>query len=87
MLIGGHVRGLACAAQCQAVPPPLAYTAVLAEFAMQVEQDALTIRAEGFMDIDYNLLMSVGVVCSSCSKNIYSQLTYFCRSSRPWLPI
>ncbi|XP_043864724.1 putative gustatory receptor 39b [Drosophila mojavensis] len=59
MLIGGHVRGLACAAQCQAVPPPLAYTAVLAEFAMQVEQDALTIRAEGFMDIDYNLLMSI----------------------------
>lgn len=60
MLIGSHVRALACAAQCQSVPPPLAYNAVLAEFAMQVEQDALAISAEGFMDIDYNLLMSVG---------------------------
>ncbi|XP_064554181.1 putative gustatory receptor 39b [Drosophila montana] len=59
MLVGSHVRGLACAAQCQAVPPTLAYNAVLAEFAMQVEQDALIISAEGFMDIDYSLLMSI----------------------------
>ncbi|XP_032595314.1 putative gustatory receptor 39b [Drosophila grimshawi] len=59
ILIGSHVRGLACASQRQAASPPLAYNAVLAEFAMQVEQDALIISAEGFMDIDYSLLMSI----------------------------
>lgn len=61
MLIGSHVRGLACTSQRQAEPPTQAYNAVLAEFAMQVEQDALIISAEGFMDIDYSLLMSVSL--------------------------
>ncbi|KAH8418861.1 hypothetical protein KR222_005899 [Zaprionus bogoriensis] len=59
MLIGSHVRGLACTSQQQAEPPTQAYNAVLAEFAMQVEQDTLIISAEGFMDIDYSLLMSI----------------------------
>ncbi|XP_060657864.1 putative gustatory receptor 39b [Drosophila nasuta] len=59
MLIGSHVRGLACISQRQLEPSSQAYTAVLAEFAMQVEQDALIISAEGFMDIDYSLLMSI----------------------------
>ncbi|KAH8377756.1 hypothetical protein KR093_006992 [Drosophila rubida] len=54
-----HVRGLACISQRQSEPSSQAYTAVLAEFAMQVEQDALIISAEGFMNIDYSLLMSI----------------------------
>lgn len=61
MLIGSHVRALACTSQRQGEPTTQAYNAVLAEFAMQVEQDALIISAEGFMDIDYSLLMSVGL--------------------------
>jgi len=59
-MIGSHVRGLACTYQRLPELPSQAYNQVLAEFSMQVEQDALIISAEGFMNIDYSLLMSVG---------------------------
>ncbi|ALC39252.1 Gr39b [Drosophila busckii] len=59
MHIGSHVRALACTSQRLREPAIHAYNSVLAEFTMQVEQDALAISAEGFMDIDYSLLMSI----------------------------
>ncbi|KAL7740506.1 hypothetical protein ACLKA6_007034 [Drosophila palustris] len=59
MMIGSHVRGLACTSQRLPELPSDPYNAVLAEFVMQVEQDDLIISAEGFMNIDYSLLMSI----------------------------
>lgn len=77
MLIGSHVRALACTSQRQGEPTTQAYNAVLAEFAMQVEQDALIISAEGFMDIDYSLLMSVGLSTVLInSSNYWSQCVF-----------
>ncbi|XP_034475348.1 putative gustatory receptor 39b [Drosophila innubila] len=62
IMMGSYVRGLACTSQRQPELPELtsqAYNAVLAEFVLQVEQDVLSISAEGFMNIDYSLLMSI----------------------------
>lgn len=86
ILIGSHVRGLACITQRQAEPTH-AYNAVLAEFAMQVEQDALIISAEGFMDIDYSLLMSVGLLTVLIISSISDVNIYIFRYSQPWLLI
>lgn len=58
MLIGSYVRGLTCHPTLQREP---AYNDLLMEFTMQVEQNVLVINAEGFMNIDNSLLMSVSI--------------------------
>ncbi|XP_017048903.1 putative gustatory receptor 39b [Drosophila ficusphila] len=55
-LIGSYLRSLACS------PSPLqepAYIELLYEFITQVGENSLAINAEGFMDIDNSLLMSI----------------------------
>ncbi|KAH8251146.1 hypothetical protein KR032_000080 [Drosophila birchii] len=56
MLIGSYVRGLTSHPTLQREP---AYNDLLTEFTMQVEQNVLIINAEGFMNIDNSLLMSI----------------------------
>ncbi|EDW80395.1 uncharacterized protein Dwil_GK18679 [Drosophila willistoni] len=58
-LIGSQIRGVSCALQVQKQSVHQGYSALVVEFSMQVEQDPLVINAEGFMDIDYGLLMSI----------------------------
>ncbi|XP_068159596.1 putative gustatory receptor 39b [Drosophila tropicalis] len=58
-LIGSQIRGVSCVLQVQKQPVHQGYNALVVEFSMQVEQDPLVINAEGFMDIDYGLLMSI----------------------------
>ncbi|XP_020810771.1 putative gustatory receptor 39b [Drosophila serrata] len=56
MLIGSYVRGLTCHPTLQREP---AYNDLLMEFTMQVEHNVLIINAEGFMNVDNSLLMSI----------------------------
>ncbi|KAH8238907.1 hypothetical protein KR038_006194 [Drosophila bunnanda] len=56
MLIGSYVRGLTCHPTSQREP---AYNDLLIEFTLQVEHNVLIINAEGFMNIDNSLLMSI----------------------------
>ncbi|XP_017012789.2 putative gustatory receptor 39b [Drosophila takahashii] len=56
LLIGSHLRSLSC------LPSPArepAYNELLLEFIMQVEHNVLAINAEGFMETDNSLLMSI----------------------------
>ncbi|XP_017064322.1 putative gustatory receptor 39b [Drosophila eugracilis] len=56
VLIGSYLRILSCHFSATTVP---AYNDLLSEFIMQVEQNLLVINAEGFVDTDNSLLMSV----------------------------
>ncbi|XP_017116560.1 putative gustatory receptor 39b [Drosophila elegans] len=56
VLIGSYLRNLACHPAPAKEP---AYNELLSEFIMQVEQNSLAINAEGFMNIDNSLLMSI----------------------------
>ncbi|XP_017023892.1 putative gustatory receptor 39b [Drosophila kikkawai] len=56
MLLGSYVRGLTCHPAPQREP---AYNDLLMEFTLQVEHNVLVINAEGFMNIDNSLLMSI----------------------------
>nr|XP_036669685.1 putative gustatory receptor 39b isoform X2 [Drosophila suzukii] len=61
-LIGSFLRSLSCH-QSSAREP--AYNELLLEFIMQVEHNLLAINAEGFMETDNSLLMSVVIGCES----------------------
>ncbi|XP_016984057.2 putative gustatory receptor 39b [Drosophila rhopaloa] len=56
VLIGSYLRNMACHPDHAKEP---AYNEVLSEFIMQVEQNSFVINAEGFMDINNSLLMSI----------------------------